>query len=96
MEGILGDWRSFLTDIFSSLSSLPLSVDKYELDHVCYRVETNELYEVKKKELGAVGVMLHEAVIGGRVIATYRLHEPLVYNVRIGKIQFCLFLHNII
>ena len=82
MEHILGDWRGFLSQIFASLSALPLSVDKYELDHICYRVDNNVLYEEKKKELSSVADMLHETLIGGRMIATYRLHHPLQYENR--------------
>ncbi len=91
-ESVLGDWESFLSRIFSALSSLPLPVAHYELDHVCYRVADNDLYEQKKKELGALGILLHETLIGGRMIATYQLHQPLQYGVRLRLVTPVIFL----
>ena len=53
-----------------------------ELDHLCYRVEDQERYGDLRKKLDAAGTLLGESLIGGRPIATYRLHRPFRYGKR--------------
>ena len=51
--------------------------DGFEMDHVCYRVETNASYDAKRAALLSLGVLLTETNIGGRPIAMIQLHEPI-------------------
>lgn len=83
LELILGDHNAFLDRIFAALAQDQLSVDDYELDHVCYRVEHIADYQSIRADLAQHGQLLSEAVIGGRPIASFLLHEPLVYQHRI-------------
>lgn len=80
---ILGNSTPFLDKVFSSLTEDGISVEAFELDHICYRVETAERYEEVKAALLAAGVLLTEKPIGGRPIATIKLHEPIVYHDRV-------------
>lgn len=79
---ILGDVEGFLSEIFSSLASRGIDVSRFELDHICYRVETLEEYAEMNGKLSALGICLGEHQIGGRPIATYKMREPIVFRER--------------
>jgi len=79
---LLGDSTSFLEHIFRYLSSKKVDVSDYELDHICYRVETKERYQYLKKALIDVGELLKESQIGGRAITSIKLVEPIIYKNR--------------
>lgn len=76
---------SFLENIFSSLEEEGLSLEDWEIDHLCYRVESLVDYEKKQKEFSSFSKLLIESEIGGRMISTFKLHDPLIYEKR--KIQ---------
>jgi predicted metalloenzyme YecM len=78
----IGDYTSFLDQIFSNIHKAGIDVSRYELDHVCYRVSSLENYSVKKSALSDFGTLLTEADVNGRPIATFKLHQPLVYQDR--------------
>lgn len=82
MENILGPITPFLDRIFQFLDQDGIDVSLYELDHVCYRVETKEEYERLKTQLQPLGELLTESLIGGRLIATFKLFEPIRYKKR--------------
>ena len=82
LSSIIGDPIVFLDQIFSKLEDIGLAVDKYELDHICFRVKTIAEYKEKKEELNEFGVLLVESMVGGRLISTFKLHEPIVFQER--------------
>ena len=82
LDSIIGDPKIFLDQIFLKLDDIGLVVDKYELDHICFRVKTNAEYKEKQKELNPLGELLVESMVGGRLISTFKLHEPIVYQNR--------------
>lgn len=82
MESILGPITPFLDRIFHLLDQDGIDISPYELDHVCYRVETEEEYERLKTLLQPLGEMLTEPLIGGRYIATFKMIEPIQYKER--------------
>lgn len=49
----------------------------WEIDHLCYRVESQERYEELKNEFSKFSELLIESLVNGRNIATYRLQEPI-------------------
>jgi predicted metalloenzyme YecM len=79
---VIGDPNLFLEDLFGKINDIELDVDQYELDHLCYRVESSEQYALKKTELAPLGALLVESMVNGRLIATYKLHEPIVFKNR--------------
>ncbi|MEM1120605.1 MAG: VOC family protein [Bacteroidota bacterium] len=79
---IIGDPTSFLYKIFQYLSTQKIDVTSYKLDHICYRVETEERYQFLKKALEEIGELLTESQVGGRSIASIKLVEPIVYKNR--------------
>ncbi len=61
---ILGNPDGFLRTIFSHLASDQIDVSNSELDHICYRVETEARYEELKNILEtSYAVLLSEAII---------------------------------
>jgi len=82
VEAIVGDYTTFLDNVFSDLSQLKIDVKHYELDHICYRVVTDEQFEASSMALGKIAELLGTVVLGGRKVSTYKLHEPIVYNNR--------------
>lgn len=80
------EWRAsakvFLDTFFRQLCAMELIVEDYELDHVCYRVDSLENYRFVKQVIAREAKLLSEALIGGRPIATYKLEVPLVYESR--------------
>ena len=79
----LGRPNEFLTNIFRRLEESGIDVSHYELDHICYRVETWERYLELTQVLATKGKLLAETMIGGRPIATFLLEKPFVYKDRI-------------
>ena len=57
---------------------LALGFDRSELhaDHLCFRVATHEDYALTKQFLLEHADLLTEAPVNGRLIATFRLHQP--------------------
>ena len=78
--------ENFLNKIFGNLERVGVDVKGCVLDHVCYRVESIEEYERFKRELAGKAELVHEALISGRPIATYKLHSPLRYQ-RAGEVR---------
>lgn len=52
----------------------------WDLDHLCYRVETPERYEWMKNELGLWGALLAESQVNGRPIATFKLDRSIHFR----------------
>lgn len=82
MPSFLPSPHSFLSHIFHTLETLKIDVSRLELDHLCYRVETWERYEVLKKMLETEAELLKETMINGRPICTYKLKEAIRYEAR--------------
>lgn len=73
------DPTPFLDALFAALERDGIDVAGLHLDHLCYRVASLSRYAELKATLASRGVLLAESEIGGRPIATFRLHRPLTY-----------------
>jgi uncharacterized protein len=82
LEDIIGDPQFFLEELFSKISDIELKVDNYELDHICYRVQSLDEYKIKKEELKNFGELLVESIVNGRLISTFKLNDPILYKNR--------------
>ena len=51
----------------------------WDIDHVCYRTASLNEYERLKMDFLDWSVLLIESEVGGRMIATYELREPLFF-----------------
>ena len=83
LKTIITDPVVFLDTLFSRIEETGMNVDKFFLDHICYRVGTLAEYDSRKLELKEFGTMLIESMVNGRMIATYKLHSPIVYKNRL-------------
>lgn len=79
MSTALPDPTPFLDQLFAALRADGLQVQELELDHLCYRVASLERYAACRTLFAQHGELLAESMIGGRPIATYRLHQPFMY-----------------
>lgn len=78
MESILKNVEPFVANINRGLDEL--EVDRTflaEMDHICYRVETDERYKELVTTLGQSALLLGEHMVSGRLIATFQLTEPI-------------------
>lgn len=82
LADIITDPIVFLEDLFSKLDDIGLDLEKYPLDHLCYRVSTLEEYKIKKAELLNFGELLIESMVNHRLISTFKLHAPIVFKNR--------------
>ena len=82
LKDIITDPNEFLEKLFFMLEDIGLDVEKYPLDHICYRVESMDEYREKKKALESFGTLLIESMVNGRLISTFKLSEPIVFKNR--------------
>lgn len=79
MERFLADLKAFVTPLIETLGEHKIIGDIREIDHVCYRVHNLDRYDYWMQELGKHGVLLSDAVINGRPICTYKLHQKILF-----------------
>lgn len=82
LEEIIGNPLTFLQEIFSRIEDIELNVDRYFMDHICYRVDSDENYRLKREELRHHGELLIESMVNGRLISTFKLNDPIVFKER--------------
>lgn len=82
LSEIIGDPIVFLEQLFFMIEDIGLNLDKYLLDHICYRVSTAEEYKTKKDDLTDHGALLAESIVNGRYISTFKLKEPITFRNR--------------
>ena len=80
---MLPDPTAFLDRLFENLEHYPGQLDHLYMDHVCYRLATDEEYTVMRDALAQRNELLVESIIGKRLIATFRLSRPFRYKDRI-------------
>lgn len=77
---MLPDHRAFLDALLPALwKDLP-AARPWPIDHLCYRVADEAGYQHWRHRLLTAGTLLAETPIGGRPIATFRLHAPLLHG----------------
>lgn len=78
LEAVIGDYQQFLQTIIGKVESAGFDLNDFvQLDHMCYRTISEENYQVKKAAMQEVATQLHETNVNGRLIATFRLREPV-------------------
>lgn len=66
----------FLKEILIELKTMGIEVSASQIDHLCFRVKTQQEYTFFKNQLSWEGKLLTEAEINGRAISTFRVHRP--------------------
>lgn len=80
LDTTLGPMAPFVCQLLTELHALMGEHAAPQVDHLCYRAASLPEYLELKALLARYGVLLVEGMIGGRPIATYRLHQPVCVN----------------
>jgi predicted metalloenzyme YecM len=78
MKQIIGDYEAFINKISAGLTAT--GIERSELammDHICYRVETEQRYTEMLQALSKLAKLLGESVVSGRKIATFELNSHI-------------------
>lgn len=71
----------FLKKLFLSLDKLQIDIaPHWDIDHLCYRVDSLKRYEELKNSFLSFGKLLIESDVNGRPIATFKLNSPIVFK----------------
>lgn len=71
----------FLVNLFSILDELQVKIaSHWDIDHLCYRVDSIKRYEELKSSFLNLGSLLIESEVNGRQIATFKLNSPIVFR----------------
>lgn len=74
------DYQIFLDKVFVKLNKLGVDVSGLELDHLGYKVATNEEYDQTKAEFLKLGDCVGEPILNDRRIGHFKLFIPLEYG----------------
>lgn len=73
--------EQFLETLFRELLSLGVRFPKHwHIDHLCYRVDSQEAYQSLKQQIRAFATLLVESPVNGRNISTFELHSPVRFG----------------
>ena len=79
IKDLYAEAQLFLNEL---LNNLKIDVSKFELDHICYRVDSLSEYEEYKIRFLKLGELLIESEVGGRLISTFKLMKPIKFKDR--------------
>lgn len=75
--------QEFLGELFKELAFLHIKIKPHwDIDHLCYRVENLERYEILKQNFVSFSRLLTESEVSGRPIATFKLNSPVIFDGR--------------
>lgn len=71
----------FLGSLFEKVNAAGLSLQSnWDIDHLCFRVDSLSDYEEYKESFSKLGTLLTEAPVNGRPISTFELNYPIRYQ----------------
>jgi predicted metalloenzyme YecM len=76
-EDIINSVPAFVEKILNELTAIGFQLNDKLIDHVCFRVQTEEEYRFYKNDFSKFGELLSEASISGRPICTFKLFEAI-------------------
>lgn len=80
-DSLLGNTEKFVEEILQRVEGCGIEMaDLAMIDHVCYRVETDERYEEMKDAMTSIATLAGEVEVNGRMISTHRLFSPIVHD----------------
>jgi len=78
LKDVVGDYETFINKMIVKVKAEGFDFkDFVQLDVLCYKTASKSSYAVLKEKLNSVGVLLVEAEVGGRPIATFRLDKSI-------------------
>ena len=70
----------FLDNLNDEMTKAKISLkENWFIDHICYRAQSEAEYQNLCSEYHGKGELLIEAPVGGRLISTFKLHEPISF-----------------
>jgi len=76
ISSFLKQGTEFFENLLGAMAGLGFEGEELRADHLCYRVATSDKYDVLKNFLSPHAELLTETPVNGRLIASYRLHQP--------------------
>jgi len=74
----------FLRDLFQQCSQSKIEIEPHwDIDHLCFRVETEDEYRKFQANFLEFSELLIESPVQGRLISTFELLNPIVFNDRV-------------
>lgn len=71
----------FLDHLESEMNAARISLKPHwHVDHLCYRVDTQEKYLYQKEQFQKIGSLLVETPVNGRLISTFKLFESIQWK----------------
>lgn len=71
----------FLQKIFELIDSKGIVIEKHwNIDHLCFRVDTEENYQIYRKQFSKFSKLLIESEVNGRQISTFKFSEPIQFR----------------
>lgn len=81
LNKIIGDPHAFLYEIIGEIEDAGVDLDDFsQMDHMCYRTETDVEYKEKQAQIKSVARLLGETIVSGRKISTFRLNQPVKHG----------------
>lgn len=80
IENTIGDYKKFLDVVYTNIKGLGINVSDFPIDHIAYRTTTKKRYETIRNELHNFGTLLSEIIIRERLVAIFKLDDPLDYK----------------
>ncbi|HJZ05237.1 hypothetical protein A2634_00510 [Candidatus Amesbacteria bacterium RIFCSPHIGHO2_01_FULL_48_32] len=74
------EYQPFLDRVFTNLSTTPIDISQYQIDHIAYRTQSLEDYQKLTSDLKKIGTSLEETVIRNRPVSNIKLNIPLRYK----------------
>jgi predicted metalloenzyme YecM len=70
--------QHFLESLFQEMKEAGIKLESHwDIDHLCYRSDSQENYQELKCSFEAFGRLLIESVVNGRLISTFKLFRPI-------------------
>ncbi len=79
-EEVLGDYKSFITDLLGRATNLKIDLENFPIDHLCYRTATSADYEQIKQKMMTISSAYAENLHHNRPIAKFLLKTPLIFE----------------
>ena len=71
---------AFLDLFTEAVGGTGIDVSHYNLDHVAYQASSSQDYLEKSQEFLSISNLEHEATVGGRRVAVFKLSKPILYK----------------
>jgi predicted metalloenzyme YecM/ribosomal protein S18 acetylase RimI-like enzyme len=72
--------HQFLDRLFLQMKTRQIDIGIWEIDHLCYRTDSNSKYLEICREVSQFAQLLIESPVNGRLISTYKLSTPIFYR----------------